>query len=177
MRRRYRRFSGYDNGRYYAARHISERQYLSLSFGGIDKDVEQIFLSLPFVKLESVFREYGLKYGASALSYARDTYPRWKSGAVRMGGMVAERLLNLVPLTLDTSTRFDLVKKVRAAHIHKAHQCVTCEPNDWRSKVAPVVAELLAASHWSWRINSWHPHRCAAGCHHQQRYCDRTLSQ
>ncbi len=117
-----------------------------MSLGGIDKDVEQIFLNLPLLKLESVFLEYGRDYGARALSYARDAYPRWKSGSVRMSGMVAERLLNLVPLALDASTRFDLVKKLRAAHMHKERRNVACEPNDWRSKVAPVVAELLAAS-------------------------------
>ena len=54
MSRRYRRFSSYHHGRYRAARHISERKNLSLSLGGIDKDVEQIFLNLPFVTSKPV---------------------------------------------------------------------------------------------------------------------------
>jgi len=115
--------------------------------GGIDKDVEQLFLNLPHLKLESVFLRYGQEHGTSALSYARTAYPRWQSGSTKMSGMVAERLLNLVPLVLDASTRFDLVKKLRGAHMQKARRHVTCEPTDWRSKVAPVVAELLTASH------------------------------
>jgi hypothetical protein len=64
-----------------------------------------------------------------------------------MSGMVAERLLNLVPLVLDASTRFDLVKKLRAAHMHKERRYVTCDPTDWRDQVAPVIAELLTVSH------------------------------
>jgi len=46
-----------------------------------------------------------------------------------MSGVAAERLLNLVPLALDTSTRFDLVNRLRAAHMHKERRNVTCEPN------------------------------------------------
>lgn len=143
----YRRFYKRSYGRYRASQHASERQALSNSLGGIDKDVEHIFLNLPNLKLETVFLRYGREHGASALSYARNTYPRWKSGAVKMSGTVAERLLNLVPLVLDSSTRFDLVKKLRCAHMHKERRHVTCEPHDWRTKVAPLVAELLTASH------------------------------
>jgi hypothetical protein len=33
-----------------------------------------------------------------------------------MSGKVAERLLDVVPSILDADTRFDLVKKLRAAH-------------------------------------------------------------
>lgn len=31
--------------------------------------------------------------------------------------------------------------------MQKESRYVSCEPNDWRNKVAPIVAELLAASH------------------------------
>ena len=144
---RYRRSSRRFYGAHRASQHVSERNALSYSLGGIDKDVERIFLNLPNLKLETVFIRYGREHGASALSYARNTYPRWKSGGVKMSGTVAERLLNLVPVVLDTSTRFDLVKKLRGAHMHKEHRHVTCEPHDWRNKVAPIVAELLMASH------------------------------
>lgn len=143
----YRHFYKHSYGHYRASQHISERYALSCSLGGIDKDVEQIFLNLPNLKLETVFLHYGREHGASALAYARNTYPRWKSGAVKMSGTVAERLLNLVPIVLDTSARFDLVKKLRGAYMHKERRHVTCEQHDWRNKVVPVVAELLSASH------------------------------
>ena len=74
-----------------------QRNSLSRTLGGIDKDIEQIFFNLASFKLESVFRRCGEKHGESALSYARKTYAKWKSGRVKMGGVVAERLINLVP--------------------------------------------------------------------------------
>lgn len=131
---------------YWGYQHVSERNQLSAAVGGIDKDIERIFLNLPTQKLESVFMRYGREHGSSALSYARKAYPSWKSGGVRMSGKVAERLLNLVPAVLDSDARFDLVKKVRDAHRTKVNKHVRCEPHEWRTKVAPEVAELLASS-------------------------------
>jgi len=63
-----------------------------------------------------------------------------------MGGVVAERLINLVPRVIEPHTRFELVKKLRDAHLHKEHKHVSCLPSQWRNQVAPVVTELLAAS-------------------------------
>ena len=146
-RRYYSRYYSSSYGSYYASQHISQRESLSLTLGGIDEDVERIFLNLPPAKLQSVFRNYGRQYGTSPLSYARQTYSLWKSGTVRMSGKVAERLLNLVPPVLDASTRFDLVKKLRFAHMRKERKRVTCEPANWRDVLAPVVTELLTASH------------------------------
>ena len=146
-RRYYSRYYSSYYGSYYASQHISQRESLSMALGGIDEDVERIFLNLPPAKLQSIFRSYGRQYSSSALSYARQTYPLWKSGTVRMSGKVAERLLNLVPPVLDASTRFDLVKKLRFAHMRKERKYVTCQPANWREVLAPLVAELIAASH------------------------------
>jgi len=131
---------------YWGYRNISEREQLTAIAGGIDGDIERIFLNLPSYKLESVLTRYGREHGSPALSYARKTYPKWKSGSVRMSGKVAERLLNLVPTVLDADTRFELVKKLRDAHRSKINRHVQCEPHEWRSRVAPEVAELLASS-------------------------------
>jgi hypothetical protein len=134
------------SGSYWGHQNISERSQLSAVAGGIDKDIEKIFLSLPTHKLESVLIRYGREHGSSALTYARNTYYSWKSGEVTMSGKVAERLLNLVPAVLDSDTRFDLVKKLRDAHRTKINKTVRCEPHEWRTKVAPEVGELLASS-------------------------------
>jgi len=146
MSRYYRGYRRRSYSRSYWRQHSSERDQLSAAVGGIDKDIERIFLNLPTHKLESVFMRYGREHGSSALSYARNTYPSWKSGAVRMSGMVAQRILNLVPTVLDSDIRFDLVKKVRDAHRTKVNKHVRCEPHEWRTKVAPEVGELLASS-------------------------------
>jgi hypothetical protein len=120
--------------------------YMSSSIGGIDDDVKQIFLNLPPEKLGLVFSLYGQRYGGGAQSYAQTTYYAWRSGRVRMSGMVAGRLLNLVPSVLDPAQRFELVKKVRSAHLRKERMCISCHPTNWRHKLAPVIAQFIAAS-------------------------------
>jgi hypothetical protein len=145
MSRRYRPF-GSGRRAWRTSKPASARQSLSRAIGGIDKDIEQYFLNLSRAQLEVVLRRYGEENGAGALTYACETYSSWKSGYVKMSGRVAERLLELVPRVLDAATRFELVKKVRYAHLRKESRWVSCAPGDWRAKVAPAVAELLAAS-------------------------------
>lgn len=131
---------------YAGSQHVSARASLSYQVGGIDKDIEHAFLSLADARLERIFQKYGAVHGRSAETYARATHAKWKSGKVRMSGAVAERLLNLVPPELDAALRFDLVKKLRGAFLHREQRYVVTEPETWRSAVAPVVAELITAS-------------------------------
>jgi hypothetical protein len=146
MPRRYRPRWRSSYGSYRAAQHVSARASLSYQVGGIDKDIETAFLNLADAELERIFRKYGTIHGRSAEAYARVTHEKWKAGKVRMSGAVAERLINLVPPELDASLRFDLVKKLRSAFLHKENKAVTAEPENWRAAVAPLVAELLTAS-------------------------------
>ncbi len=141
---RYRRYRRYYTSR--AAEHVAARQRLSLVFAGIDQDIEKIFLNLPSHKLEAVFVRYGKSAGSQAESYARATYQKWKSGSVKMSGVVAERLLNLVPPALDASARFDLVRKLRAAHFKRASHHVTASPQDWRARLMPLINDIVAAA-------------------------------
>jgi hypothetical protein len=148
MPRYYRGYYGHRRRSYrsWGYQHVSERAVLSSIAGGIDKDIEEIFLNLPPHKLEVVLAKYGREHGSAALSYALKTYPSWKAGGVQMSGRVAERLLNLVPAVLDSNKRFELVKKLREAHRKTINKYVQCEPQEWRSKVAPEIAQLLASS-------------------------------
>jgi len=139
---RYRRYRRYYNSK--AAEHVAARKRLSSIFGGIDQDIERIFLHLPSHKLEALFVRYGKAAGSQAESYARATFHKWKSGNVMMSGVVAERLLNLVPPALDTSTRFELVKKLRTAHFKRTSHYVTASPQDWRAKLMPLINEVVA---------------------------------
>lgn len=142
---RYRPFR-HGHGRWRSSTPASARRSLSSAVGGIDRDIERYFLNLSRAQLEVVLQRYGEENGAGALSYACETYSSWRAGSVKMSGKVAERLLDLVPRVLDAATRFELVKKVRYAHMRKESRWVTSAPSDWRAKVAPAVAELLATS-------------------------------
>ena len=114
-RRTYKKNKGHEA----AINHIIARQNLSRLMGGIDKDVEEIFLNLSDYKLSELLYEYGRKYGGDAERYAMQTFPLWQNNRVKMSGLVAERLLNLIPDRLEPSERYGLIKKLRSAHIKK----------------------------------------------------------
>ena len=129
--------------RSYGSYVVSKRQKLTSTFSGIDRDVERIFLTLDQADLDELLDVYTEEFGRSAGSYARKTYPRWKSGAVRMSGEVAERLLNLLPPLLPYGTRFELVKKLRQANFRKLNRTVQTAPDRWRQDLQPVVEEVV----------------------------------
>lgn len=141
--RRYRthtyKYSGVD----YARKHIEARMRLSSLFAGIDKDIENVFFKLPSSNLNSLLIQYGNNYGKKASDYARVTYPKWKSGQVKMSGLVAERLLNLIPPFLTEGERFDLIKKLRTAYITKSSRSLTTSFNNWKEDLSPAIASLV----------------------------------
>ncbi len=134
------------NRYYYYSEYISKRSRLSETFAGIDRDIEHIFLSLPRHHLENIFARYKAEYGVSADKYARKTYEKWKTKTVRMSGTTAERLLNLVPPFLSTETRFELIKKLRAGHLHPVHLSLATTPETWRKDILVPIKELVTRS-------------------------------
>lgn len=129
--------------RSWASTHISQRNALSSTFGGIDKDVERLFLALGRDDLDDLLEEYAEQYGDAPAQYARDTFPKWKNGTVRMSGKVAERLLNLVPPRLPLSDRFDLVKKLRQKNFRRTFRTVHTSPEAWHADLVPAIKSLV----------------------------------
>ena len=89
---------------------------LAEMFGEAVNDIKKDFLWLDDEELECLLEEYGNKYGASAASYARRTFPKWKKGAVELSGKTMERLIELVPPYLSSSERYELLVKVLKQH-------------------------------------------------------------
>ncbi len=116
---------------------------LSRQLAGIDRDIKRIFLSLPERKLSKVFLEYGRTYGLSKVIYAKNTYPEWQDGNVRMSGVVVARLLNLVPFVLDADQLFELIKTLRTAYVRQQHIEVSCDTSNWFKKVPAIVDGLV----------------------------------
>jgi len=141
-RRGFRRYRNYRS--YFGAYAVSKRQELSSAFGGIDKDVEQLFLNLGKEDLDELLDYYAEEHGQSAATYARNTYPKWKKGTVQLSGKTAERLLNLVPPLLPFETRFALIKKLRSANFRKLNRFVDTSPEGWRDALGPVIAEVVS---------------------------------
>ncbi len=136
-RRRRRRWHSY--GSYV----VSKRHELTTTFGGIDRDIERLFLNLDRDDLEDLLEIYEEEFGRSAASYARATFPKWKSRTVKMGAQVAERLLNLVPPLLSQDERFELVKKLRLANFRKVRRSVHTGPETWRQDLGPVIRDVV----------------------------------
>ena len=137
-RRRYRR-----SWSYYGSYAVSKRQELSSTFGGIDRDVERLFLNLNREDLDELLEYYEEEHGRAAANYARNTYPKWKRGSVQLSGQTAERLLNLLPPLLPFDTRYELVKKLRKANFRKLTRSVHTTPGAWREAVGPAIADVV----------------------------------
>jgi len=54
--------------------------------GGTVSDVKKYFFSLDSAAIDAVFSAYGREYGALPEDYARQKFPRWKSGSTKMSG-------------------------------------------------------------------------------------------
>ncbi len=110
-RRRYGRYSD-SSGLEFALEHIRQAEELSRELGGTDKDVKKYFFSLPRHELKKVFNEYGKKYGRDKQEYAEQTFHKWKTGQVKMSGLVAGRLFNLLPPRMPLRDKYALIENL-----------------------------------------------------------------
>jgi hypothetical protein len=97
-------------GRERALEHIADAKRLTGELGGMDQEVKAYFFSLPPPELSAVLDEYEQAYGSSARQYAAYAIPKWRAGRVQMGGVVAERLFNLLPTRMPLAVKYKLVE-------------------------------------------------------------------
>jgi len=90
--------------------HIAAAKRLTAELGGMDQAVKAYFFSLPPLELTAILDDYGRAYGSKAHQYATQTIPKWSTGRVQMGGMVAERLFNLLPPRMPLGVKYKLVE-------------------------------------------------------------------
>jgi len=106
------RYSHHSTGRARALQHIEEARRLTQELGGTDEDVKQYFFSLPPNELQEILVEYGRLHGEAARQYAEETLEKWRSGHVKMSGMVAERLFRLLPPRMPLSEKYRLIENL-----------------------------------------------------------------
>jgi hypothetical protein len=94
----------------------SKYSMLFSKFGSVVGEIRKAFLALAEDALDELFNDYGAIHGASAESYARKTFPSWKSGETNLSGQTLERLIELVPPYLEPEQRMDLVKLLAQKH-------------------------------------------------------------
>ena len=72
--------------------------------------VRERFFSFSSVTFESFVKFYSRKYGSSAASYLRKTYPNWRDGLTSMSGQTGTRILTCVPRFLSRKDQITLLK-------------------------------------------------------------------
>ena len=102
----------YNRGYEKARQHIEDARQLTRELGGTDQDVKKWFFTRSPSKLNSIFLAYERAYGRSKAEYAREVYPKWKSGKTQMSGTVAERLFKLLPNMMPLEDKYQLVESL-----------------------------------------------------------------
>jgi hypothetical protein len=133
-------------GRRYPPKTVAQKEenrwFLSGAVGGIDREIEQIFLGLDETRMEALLEEYGQLHGSSAKSYAKRAIPEWRSRSVAMSGKVARRLVDLVPRFASHEERFRLVKALRTNLLPTFHRRLVVNHSNWRQILEPALEEL-----------------------------------
>lgn len=130
-------------GYHWTGTYGSQRAALSASFAGFDKDILDEFYRLNSRQLSSLFRAYERKYGSSAASYARRTYPDWKFGLTRPSAKTVGRLLESLPEVLGFEAKCELVRKLRLRHRIPESHTLKVSTADWQEAVIPLVKRLV----------------------------------
>lgn len=83
---------------------------MSAELGGADKDVKAYFFSLSPTALAPILKDYESRYGTSARQYAQSALPQWRNGRRQMSGLVAERLVDLLPPRMPLVEKYKLIE-------------------------------------------------------------------
>lgn len=134
--------------RYRSTPSVPTYTMLAGMFGEAVDNIKHAFLSLDPSHLQELLDGYCDKYGASAASYARRTFPKWKKGSVELSGKTMERLIELVPPYLSSSERYELLVKVLKQHkkvTTRQVQINLYQPDKGFRELNEVLSSLKAA--------------------------------
>ena len=137
--RRYNRSRGHER----ALQHILEARELSEELGGTDKDVKEYFFSLSAQELESVLNVYELENGHKAREYAEETMAKWRSGRVKMSGLVAGRLFRLLPPRMPLGVKHSLVKTLWEKYSPRSNKRIRIGPDALEQDIISAVQSHL----------------------------------
>lgn len=124
---------------------------LARLFGDAVRQITRAFLALDEAQLDMLLMQYGRDYGAKAESYARMTFPAWKSGATQLSGQTMQRLIALVPPYLSAATRFGLLqevlKKQSSSSARQVNKSIRVSTKEFDAGFAELDAALRAMHH------------------------------
>ena len=129
-----------------AREQIEQARAFSRELGGTDADVKAYFFSLSDSVLDEVLSAYGKATTPEAESWARQTFPRWKSGATQMSGLVAQKLFALLPPRMPPAKRLELAENIWQQFGPRSVSKFTVGPNaDVKAVLDAVYARLDTA--------------------------------
>ncbi|HEY0762490.1 MAG TPA: hypothetical protein VGD61_08965 [Pyrinomonadaceae bacterium] len=125
----------------------SLKERLSSALGGFDKDILEKFYVLTPTQLARLFDIYTGSYGDGPGSYARKTYPDWKTGEVRPSAQTINRLLDSLPLVLDLDGKCDLLRKLSERNRRPEKHTLKVDIDNWQNDVVPLVRGIIQKSY------------------------------
>lgn len=140
------------NAGYEAARqHIEEAQEFAEEMGGTVEDVKSYFFELGASELDTIFKEYGQRYGADKENYARTAYARWKAGTTQMSGLVAKRLFAFLPPRMPLRMKYELAENIWKHFGPSSKHALRVGANADLNTVAQIITGKLdeVVSHYS----------------------------
>lgn len=124
----------------------TEYTQLQGTFGGAVGEIRHAFMHLDEEARDELFSDYGAIHGSSAERYARNTFPKWKSGLTGLSGQTMRRLVQLVPPYLSSEQRFSILQSVLKLHKKSAlSQSIIIDvkaPSDGFSKLQDALAAM-----------------------------------
>jgi len=115
-----------------------------LSRGAQNAELVKVLLNLEEESLEELFSLYRQQFGDSAARYARNTYRKWKSGAVRPNKQTFRRFLINLPKVMSFDLKCDVLRELRKAYCARENYKLTVHTDDWKEKLTPLVEDIIA---------------------------------
>ena len=124
----------------------SKYSVLTGLFGRAVEEIRQAFMNLDEDARDELFSDYGAIYGDSAETYARKTFPKWKSETTKLSGQTMERLVELVPPYLSPEQRFSVLQLVLRWHkksgVQRTIKINVKEPTQGFAELKDVLASM-----------------------------------
>lgn len=135
----------YRNYHHYRRRKFDAMQYYAhpsvhTHFAAIISDLKEFFFSLSEEQLSDFMALYTKKYGKSAGSYARKTYPDWKSNMTRLSDQTLMRLIEYLPPFLSSEQRIFLLRKIVESNQSAIYGVDRSIDTDWNSYIQVIRA-------------------------------------
>jgi hypothetical protein len=115
-----------------------------LSRGAQNAELIKVLLNLEEEPLENLFNLYRQQFGDSAARYARNTYLKWKSGAVRPNKQTFRRFLINLPKVMNFDLKCEVLRELREEYCAREHYKLTVHTDDWKDKLTPLVESMIA---------------------------------